>query len=152
MKKLLFFLVMLISSTTIFAQMSTAFGLNVKNNSGCTVYYRIVGNQPCTCGEQFSSPVIALAAGGSIFYPNSIPLGGSFPTSSPRSIMGAYIYSGPTSCPATTIGRIGQSYCGLPALYGYTGLTPNCAPCMGIQARWITTPDCVAGIAQLVFN
>ena len=152
MRKLLLFLVLLVSSTTLFAQPPTAYGVRVINNSNCMVYYRIVGDELCKCGETYSSPIISLPPGGTILYPNSITLGGSYPPGPPKSIMGAYIYSGPLSCAATVIGRIGQSYCGLAPVFGYTGLNPTCGPCAPIQAVWTTTPNCETGIALLRFN
>lgn len=152
MRKLLLFLVLLVSSTTLFAQPPTALGVRVINNSSCVVYYRIVGDELCKCGQTYSSPIIALPPGGTILYPNSTTLGGSYPPGINKSVMGAYVYSGPVSCSATLIRLIGQSYCSLPAVFGYTALTANCAGCTPIQAVWTTTPNCETGIAQLRFN
>lgn len=129
-----------------------AFSLVVTNQTNCTVYYRIVGDEICVCGETYSSPILALGPGGTVTYPNTTVLGGSYPMSPPKSIVAAYIYADTVrDCQNLPFGVVGTPGCGYPLIYTYQALR-FCQPCRPnpVTARWTPAPSC-QGQARLDF-
>lgn len=150
MKKLCSVLIAMLLSFAALAQSPSAIGLSVQNQTNCTQYYYVVGDEMCMCGGVYASNLIAIPPGGIHVYSNSTTLGGSFPTTVPKGIFAAKIPDGPLAC-ATSGGSVGQAPCGLTTLYGYLSLTATCAPCANTKATWYPAYDC-SGMARLIFT
>ncbi|OJV53594.1 MAG: hypothetical protein BGO31_01655 [Bacteroidetes bacterium 43-16] len=150
MKKICFILLALLLSFVASAQSPSAYGLVVQNQTNCTQYYYVVGDELCMCGGIYASNMIAIPPGGTHVYPNSTTLGGSFPTSVPKGIFAAKIPDGPMAC-ATSGGAVGQAPCGLTTLYGYLALNATCAPCSYTKATWYPSFAC-SDMARLIFT
>ncbi|WP_298938712.1 hypothetical protein [uncultured Dysgonomonas sp.] len=80
-------------------------------------------------------------------YNNSIPLGGTYPTTAAKSIVGARIPSGPILCQPPA-GIVGEPPCGLPLTFTYTALNQNCSPCATTTARWYPAMACGQAILR----
>lgn len=151
MKKLSLFLVSLLLSLAAFSQTSSpsAVGLVVENKTICTQYYLVFGDEDCECGSNFTSPFIAIPPGATHYYPSSTTLGGTFPTSTPKGIVGVKTLDGPVLCGAGG-GMVGQTLCGLIQSYGFTALTSSCTPCASTKAAWFSATSC-SDKATLIF-
>lgn len=147
MKKLLFSLIALSFSSFAFSQ---ARSLRVENQTSCTQYYIIVGDEWCKCGDKYYSPLIAIPPGGSHGYTTTMPLGGSFPAAVPKSISGAKIPDGPPGCmlPGS---NVSEPCFGMPLSYTYMSYKDNCEKCAKTTATWVPAPDC-DGQAKLIFT
>lgn len=146
MKKLFFLLVYTVISSALFAQ---AKSLIVQNQTNCTQYYVVFGDELCICGTTYSGSFTAIAPGASITYMNSRTLGGTFPTLMDKSIVGAKIPSGPIVCNPSA-GVVGEPNCGIPSVFSYLSLNTNCTPCGHTIAKWIPPTNC--GQARLIFT
>lgn len=146
MKKIFFILLLSLIPFALFAQ---ARSLVVQNLTPCTQYYIIFGAELCACGSIFHSSVMAIAPGGTHSYMNSRSLGGTFPTTADKSIVGARIPDGPLRC-SSSAGVVGEQACGLPIVYSYLSLSADCVPCESTNARWWFAPDCDSA-ARLLF-
>lgn len=150
MKKLYFTLVALLFSFVALAQVQSARGLIVRNQTNCMQYYEAFGDELCRCGSQFTTKVIAIPPGAVHNYPTSMTLGGSFPPGTPKGIVGARIPNGPASCGTVPTGVVGHQACGLPLVYNYMSISPTCSACVMTRATWIEPQNCEQ-IAQLLF-
>lgn len=146
MKKLFFFLVALFITTVAFSQ---ARALRVENQTNCVQYYMIFGDELCICGDKYTSALIAINPGSVHNYNTSVTLGGSFPTSASKSIVGAKIPTGPVHCQPAG-GTVGEPPCGLPLTYTYMALNQDCRECARTTARWLPATGC--GQARLIFT
>ena len=81
---------------------------------------------------------------------DSITLGGGYPTTTPKGIVGAKIPNGPLIC-SPGGGTVGQPPCGLPTTYGFTTLNGSCAPVGNTKAIWVPATNCQS-TAQLIFQ
>lgn len=147
MKKLFFILLWTLIPFALFAQ---AGKLVVQNMTLCTQYYIIFGDELCTCGSIYYSSLSAIAPGATHSYMNSRTLGGTFPATADKSIVGARIPAGPLMC-SPSGGVLGEQDCGLPIVYTYFSLSTSCAPCTLTNARWWPASDCDS-TARLVFG
>lgn len=154
MKKLFSFLVLLLASFSMWAQYApSARSLRVMNQTQCYVYFQVFGDEPCICGERFTSKEFALAPGGTMDFPNSVTLGGTYP-STPMGIVGAYIFDALKQCQLGRKGVVGQPQdrCRYPLTYGhYVGFNPDCRDCGRILATWVPARGCEE-YAQLRFT
>lgn len=151
MKKLYFFLLALILPVALWAQAPSAYSLRVQNQTPWTQYYYIFGGEVCgPCASTYSSMLIAIAPMTTVSYPNSLPLGGSYPPTTPKGIVGAKIPNGPLIC-SPGGGTVGQPPCGLPTTYGYVTLNSSCAPVGNTKAIWVPATNCQS-TAQLIFQ
>ncbi|WP_313491962.1 MULTISPECIES: hypothetical protein [Sphingobacterium] len=146
MKKLFFFFVAMLITVAAFSQ---AYSLRVENQTQCTQYYIIFGDEICKCGNTYTGKTFAINPGDVHNYSNSVPLLGSYP-GTPKSIVGARILHGPLNC-QSAFGIIGEPNCGLPIAYTYLSLNPDCRPCVQTTARWIPANNC-QGMARLIFT
>lgn len=153
MKKIYMFLVAMIISVSLFAQAKSAYSLRVENNTPCTQYYVVFGDEFCTCGTAFSSIILTIAPFSSIFYPNSTSFSGTMGTfpPTPKGLVGAKILDGPTFCMPGG-GAVGQTVCGFPMSYGYMALDGACNPCGPTKATWFPATNSCQETARLVFN
>lgn len=139
MKHLFFTLCIALMSATAFSQ---AYSLRVINETPCMVFFRIVGDEVCRCGETYMSTLIALPGGGAMLtFPTSTSLLGSFPPAIPKSINAAYLYPN-TICPPALYGVVGEQPCGYPAITSYLAPNRDCTPCTNIRAEWISADNC----------
>lgn len=150
MRKLYFMLIALLFSAGAFAQVNSALSLVVQNQTNCTQFYQIFGDDPCRCGSQYVSKLFAIAPGATHTYTNSLTLGNTYPTGIPKGIVGAKIPNGPASC-ATPGGTVGHQVCNLPPTYTYTSISATCAPCAMTRATWIPAQNCEQ-MARLIFQ
>lgn len=146
MRKLLFFLVAMFISVAAFSQ---ARALRVENQTNCVQYYQIFGDEICICGNKYVSALIAINPGNVHNYINSIPFGGTYPATAPKSIVGARIPTGPAQCQVAG-GTIGEPPCGLPLIFTYMAIDQDCRNCAQTTARWFPVTGC--GMARLVFT
>ncbi|RYE00318.1 MAG: hypothetical protein EOP54_00615 [Sphingobacteriales bacterium] len=149
MKKLYFTLVSLLLSFAVFAQAPSARSLVVQNQTNCTQYYQVFGDEICKCGSQFVSNLFAIPPGGTHTYPTSVTLGGTFPTI-PKGIVGAKIPDGPAGCPISG-GTVGHQACNLPPVYSYLSISASCTPCGPTRATWFPAVNCEQ-VARLIFT
>lgn len=150
MKKLYFTLIAVLFSLAAFAQAQSARGLIVRNQTNCTQYYQVFGDELCRCGTQFTSRIFTIPPGATHNYPNSLTLMGTYPTSVPKGIVGARIPDGPAAC-GVPAGIVGHRSCGFPLSYGYMSISPACTPCANTKATWIDAQNCDL-MAQLIFQ
>lgn len=150
MKRIASIVIAMLLSFAAFAQSPSAVGLMVQNQTNCTQYYYVVGDEMCMCGGMYASNIISIPPGGTHVYPNSTTLGGSFPTTIPKGIFAAKIPDGPLAC-ATSGGSVGQAPCGLSTGYGYLSLTSVCTPCAVTKATWYPAFAC-SDMARLIFT
>lgn len=149
MKKLCFALIAMLISFAGFSQGPSAYGLIVENQTNCTQYYYVIGDEICKCGGAYSSTMITIPPGGVHVYPNSTTIPG-FPAP-PKGIFGAKIVDGPVGCNAGG-GAVGQGPCGLPPTYVFKTLFNNCQTCAVTKATWIPANKCDIDMARLIFT
>jgi len=147
MKKLLLSLVIMLASIATFAQAPSAYSLVVYNQTKCTQYFVVFGDEFCVCGSTYSSPVIAIPPSATFTYANSVPLFGG----TPKGIVGAKILDGTPGCTPNS-GVVGQDACGLPLSYGFINISGNCTPCQQTKATWYPTALSCQETAKLVFT
>lgn len=113
--------------------------LEVRNETNCTVFFRIVGDDPCGCTETYTSCVYSLVAGGTMNIASSVTLGCDFPTGSAKTLNALYAFNDP-ACLSGTMVRVGEPTCGYAQLDSYLGLNPapGCGRCGGINVEWKT--------------
>jgi hypothetical protein len=144
MKKLLF---ALLFSFLSYGAMAQAGSLYVRNYTNCWVYYIVMGGSGCNVNVDGS--FIALAPGGTVFYPNAASVPG-FPAG-PNFINAARPYDKPTSCTGISVWRVGEICTGMLQSWTYRVYSPSCLLCNTITASWTVAPM-VGGTAQLAFN
>lgn len=149
MKKLYFTLVAILFSFVAFAQAKSARGLIVRNQTNCTQYYQVFGDELCICGTKYTSKIFTIPPGATHNYPTSVTLGGLYP-STPKGIVGARIPDGPAAC-GVPAGIVGHRVCNFPLTYTYLSITPACTPCVTTKATWVDAPNCEQ-MAQLIFQ
>ena len=147
MKKLLFFIIALFASAVGFSQASS---LVVENMTNCTQYYIVIGDEICVCGTQYTSSLFSIPAGGIQAHTSTMGLGGSYPSTIPKGIIGARIPDGPVVCQPSG-STVGEPACGLPPIYTYMAIDQSCRPCARTNARWIRSLNCDTS-ARLVFT
>ncbi|MBL7707031.1 MAG: hypothetical protein JNM21_15900 [Taibaiella sp.] len=150
MKKLYFVLVALLFSLGALAQAQSARGLIVRNQTNCTQYYQVFGDELCRCGMQYTSRVFTIPPGATHNYPTSVTLSGTYPPGTPKGIVGARIPDGPAAC-GVPAGIVGHRACGYPLTYTYMSITATCTPCVMTRATWVDAPNCEQ-MAQLIFQ
>lgn len=150
MKRIYLSLIAMLLSFMGFAQPFAATGLVVENRSNCTQYYILFGDKPCVCGSAFNSQVFTIPPGVTQVHPNTLALGGSYPTGTLTGIVGARVFNGPPGC-GTPFGIVGQSFCGHPPSYAYTAISASCSPCSSSTAIWTSATSC-SGRALLRFT
>lgn len=150
MKKLYFMLIALFVSVGAFAQVNSALSLVVQNQTNCTQYYQIFGDDPCRCGSKYVGKIFAIPPGATHNYANSTPFGNTYPTAMGRGIVGARIPDGPNGC-ATSGGTVGHQACNLPPVYTYMSISATCTPCAMTRATWIPAQNCEL-TARLIFT
>ncbi len=150
MKKLYFTLIAILFSIAAFAQAQSARGLIVRNQTNCIQYYQVFGDELCRCGTQYTSRIYTIPPGAVHNYPNSLTLSGTYPTTTPKGIVGARIPDGPAAC-GVPAGIVGHRVCGFPLTYNYLSITPSCTPCSATKATWVDAPNCDQ-MAQLIFQ
>lgn len=124
-------------------------GMEIINQSSCEINVQIRGSKECgPCALEYFSNMIVVPGGGSVLFPNTMTLGGSFPAAGPVFLHSAVIYSGPRHCqPQNWV--IGSPKCNLPAMIHFFAQDQNCRiMCDRLTARWLPV-DC-PGIARLV--
>ncbi|MEN5232487.1 hypothetical protein [Sphingobacterium faecium] len=146
MKNLILFLVTLFFSTVAFSQ---ARALRVENHTNCVQYYQVFGDELCVCGNKYNSPLIAINPGSVHNYTSSMPLGGTYPSTVAKSIVGTRIPNGPAQCQPAG-GTVGEPGCGIPPVFAYLSFNSNCVPCANTTARWFPATNC--GQARLIFT
>ncbi len=147
MKKLFLSLMIMLASLAAFAQAPSAYSLVVYNQTKCTQYFVVFGDEFCVCGSTYSSTVIAIPPSATFTYPNSIPLFGG----TPKGIVGAKILDGTPGCTPNG-GTVGQNVCGLPLSYGFMNISGNCTPCAQTKATWYPAVQSCQETAKLVFT
>jgi len=147
MKKLLLSLMLLLSSMFVFAQAKSAYSLVVDNQTNCTQYFIVFGDEFCVCGSTYVSKTIAIPPVTTFTYPTSVPLFGG----TPKGIVGAKILDGTPGCTPNG-GTVGQDVCGLPLSYGFLNISGNCVPCQKTKATWDPTIQSCQETAKLVFT
>ncbi len=150
MKKLYFTLVAILFSFVALAQAQSARGLIVRNQTNCTQYYQVFGDELCRCGMQYTSRVFTIPPGATHNYPTSVTLSGTYPPGIPKGIVGARIPDGPAAC-GVPAGIVGHRACGYPLTYTYMSITSTCTPCVMTKATWVDAPNCEQ-MAQLIFQ
>ena len=150
MKKLCFVLIAMLLSFAGFSQGPSAYGLTVENQTNCTQYYYVLGDELCKCGGAYNSTLITIPPGGVHVYPNSTTIPG-FPTTPAKGIFGAKILDGPMGCNPSG-GAVGQGPCGLPPTYVFKTLLNNCQICAVTKATWIPANKCEIDMARLIFT
>lgn len=150
MKKLYFTLVAILFSFVALAQVQSARGLTVRNQTNCTQYYEVFGDELCRCGKQYVSKTFSIPPGGVHNYPTSVTLGNLYPTGVPKGIVGARIPNGPIACGVPS-GVVGHQACGYPPSYIYMSITSTCTTCVTTRAIWVDAPNCEQ-MAQLIFQ
>ncbi|RYE00317.1 MAG: hypothetical protein EOP54_00610 [Sphingobacteriales bacterium] len=150
MKKLYFTLIALLFSLVALAQAPSARGLIVRNQTNCTQYYQVFGDELCLCGMKYNSQVFTIPPGGIHNYTTSVTLFGTYPPGTPKGIVGARIPNGPASC-GVPAGIVGHRACGFPSTYTYMSFTPACTPCVMTKATWVDASNCEQ-TAQLIFQ
>lgn len=142
------FLILVLSLLS-FAGYSTSRGIEVMNRTDCDVYLQIQGSRQCpNCEIEFVSNLIVIPAGTVVTFPNTVTLGGTFPTS-PAFVNSAVIYSGPRHCQPLERWLIGDPRCNYPRELIFWGMNKDCerrCPCM----RAIWEPSECDGIARLM--
>lgn len=146
MKKLLLSLVIMLASLSAFSQAKSAYSLIVYNQTKCTQYFVIFGDEFCQCGSAYSSGIIAIPPATTFTYPNSVPLFGG----TPKGIVGAKILDGTPACTPNS-GVVGQDLCGLPLAYGFMNIGATCTPCEQTKATWYPAAQSCQETAKLVF-
>lgn len=124
--------------------------VRVINNTGCDVFYTLLGDKKGSCNPLLPSAFIVLAPGGSVTYNASI-----IPTLSPGDwINGAYVYSSMSWCPRFASYKVGEPCTGWPpiATYYLYEATTDCRMCKDVlrTAKWTTGGT--GGTATLTFN
>lgn len=150
MKKLISILMLCVASFTANAQ---AGSLNVVNNIGCDVYYRIYGDLNPSCNPVVNSNFIALAAGGIVFYadPTMVP---GLPLGPADYINGAVVYTSRPFCTVFTGTQVGEPCSGWAAVSpSYFVYNNACNICWAafVVATW-TPATLPGGTATLTFN
>jgi len=151
MKKLYFFLLAMILPVAIWAQAPSAYSLRIQNQTPWPQQCVIFGGEVCgPCASTYTSMTIMVAPMTTLSYGNSTTLGGSYPPSIPKGIVGAKILNGPAVC-SPGGGTVGQPPCGLPTTYGYVTILPGCTPAGPTKAIWVPATNCQS-TAQLIFQ
>lgn len=151
MRKFYILMIMVLATVSSFAQVPSAYALRVINETNCFQYFSISGDEPCNCGTNYSSPIIAIAPGSILNYPDSTTLGGTFPALDPKGIVVARILDGINFC-MSNVGVIGQSVCGFPATFYFDTLASDCTVCSHTRAHWFEALNsCNVGVT-LVFS
>jgi len=118
----------------------------VKNQSACTVYYRLLlTDVSMPCSPAYSSTITSIAPSTSIVYTN---------TTYPGSIAGAnnfimaVMYDGGSTCMTTgvTVGEGGCGYTTADFLPSVKNAAPLCINCNTVKASWLPVP--VGGTEQ----
>ena len=142
-------LFVMLFALTASAQTKSAYSLYVENQTPCTQYYAVFGDEVCQCGTSYSSIILTIAPFSSTTYVNSTFITG-FPAT-PKGIVGAKILDGPTFCNPNG-GVVGEINCGFPASYGYMAISANnCTPCVPTKAVWYPPMDNCEQMAKLIF-
>lgn len=144
MKKLLFVLLLSFLSYGVMAQ--SAGSVQVRNYTNCWVYYSIMGGSGC--GVSATSNLIALAPGGSIYYPNAASIPG-FPPGA--NINAGNFYYKPLSCTNIPVWRVGIACTGMLGSYTYPLYGSTCTLCANVTASW-GAPSSPGGTALYAFN
>jgi hypothetical protein len=124
--------------------------LKVINNTGCDVFYTLLGDKKGSCNPVYASAFITLAPGGTVIY-NA----GVIPPLSPGDwINGAYVYTSMSWCPAFAMYKIGEPCTGWPASASYYlyDATSACRVCKDVLRTATWTSGGPGGMATLVFN
>ena len=146
------FFLSLIFSLFAIGSYATSSGIDIINQSPCDVYVQIRGSKVCpSCELDYVSNLIFIPGGGMASFPNTMMLGGTFPTTVPVFVNSAVFYSGPRQCPQLQTWFIGDPQCGYAPQISFFTMDQNCRiMCDRVFARWLPAP--CSGIARLIIT
>lgn len=143
----------LILSLLGFACYATSGSIEILNNSQCDVYIQIRGSKACPkCDLDYVSNLMLIPGGGTVVtIPNTMGLGGTFPTSSPTFINSVRIFNGSPQCVKSETWTIGDMQCNYPPQLNFYALNQNCkVECRNLTAQWLPRP--CEGMARLIIS
>lgn len=122
--------------------------LRVINNTGCSVYYTVLGSEAPSCAPAFSSNFIS-QAGTSTLYNSAANVPG-LPLTISDNINGAKVYTSLPACGRFVTFNIGEPCSGLPASTNLDLFDASCNLCGTVNrtAQWV--PANSAGLAYLI--